>query len=31
MFRETGSVRRKEGSGRPKVRNEENIETIYEK
>jgi hypothetical protein len=28
LYRETGSVGRKEGSGRPKVRNEENIETV---
>lgn len=28
LFRETGSVGRKEGSGRPKVRNEENIGTV---
>jgi hypothetical protein len=28
LYRETGSVGSKEGSGRPKVRNEENIETV---
>jgi hypothetical protein len=28
LYRETGSVGRKEGGGRPKVRNEENTETV---